>query len=128
VQGFYEFCDNNGILLPGRQGVVCAVVGCPPCRERRRRILWRRRGRPPDDDNDDDDDDDDDDGNDNDVGVTLSAGNVYYSWQAIRLTNLHGRQYTAQPYDLNTLAAFSFIFNIIYAVFFKEGGGDAGFI
>ncbi len=62
------------------------------------------------------------------VGVTLFAGNVYYSWQAIHLTNLHGRQYTAQPYGLNTPAAFSFLFNIIYVVFFQEGGGDAGFI
>ncbi len=62
------------------------------------------------------------------VGATLFVGNVYYSWQAIRLTNEHGRQYTAQPYGLNTPAAFSFVFNIIYAVFFSEGGGDAGFI
>lgn len=31
------------------------------------------------------------------VGVTLFAGNVYYSWMAIRLTNSCGRQYTAQP-------------------------------
>lgn len=41
------------------------------------------------------------------VGVTLFIGNIYYSWQAIRLTNKHGRQYTAQPYGLNTPAAFS---------------------
>jgi hypothetical protein len=87
------------------------VVGHPPRRERRRRILWRRRGRPPDDDDDDNDDDDN-----NDVGVTLFAGNVYYSWQAIPLTNLHGHQFTLQPYGLNTPAAFSFLFNIIYAV------------
>lgn len=62
------------------------------------------------------------------VGVTLFLGNVYYSWQAIRLTNKYGRQYTAQPYGLNTPAAFSFIFNIIYNIFFQSGGGDAGFI
>lgn len=41
------------------------------------------------------------------VGVTLFVGNIYYSWQAIRLTNKWGRQYTAQPYGLNTPAAFS---------------------
>ncbi len=29
---------------------------------------------------------------------------------------------------MNTSAAFSFVFNIIYAIFFQEGGGDAGFI
>jgi hypothetical protein len=49
-----------------------------------------------DDDDDDDNNDDDyeDDGDDDDdgdeVGVTLVAGNVYYSWQVIRLNNLHG--------------------------------------
>jgi hypothetical protein len=36
MQGFYEFCDNDGVLLPGRQGVVCPVVGHPPRRKRRR--------------------------------------------------------------------------------------------
>jgi hypothetical protein len=121
MQGFYEFRDNDGVLLPGRQCVVRAVVGRPPRCERRCQILWHRCGRPPDDDDDDDDDDDN-------VGVTLFAGNVCYSWQAVRLTNLHGHQYTAQPYGLNTPAAFSFVFNIIYVVFFQEGGGDAGFI
>jgi xanthine/uracil/vitamin C permease (AzgA family) len=99
------------------------VVGHPPRRERRHWILWRRHGHPPEDDDDDDNDD-----NNDDVGVTLFAGNVYYSWQAIHLTNLHGRQYTAQPYGLNTPAAFSFVFNIIYAIFFQERGGNAGFI
>lgn len=54
------------------------------------------------------------------VGVTLFAGNVFYSWQAIRLTNKHGRQYTAQPYGLNTPAAFAFVFNIMYAVYFAK--------
>lgn len=62
------------------------------------------------------------------VGITLVVGNVYYSWQAIRLTNTYGRQYTAQPYGLNTPAAFAFVFNIIYTIFFIEGGGDAAFI
>jgi AGZA family xanthine/uracil permease-like MFS transporter len=62
------------------------------------------------------------------VGVTLFLGNVYYSWQAVRLTNKYGRQYTAQPYGLNTPAAFSFIFNIIYNIFFQNGGGDEAFI
>lgn len=56
------------------------------------------------------------------VGVTLALGNIYYSWQAVRLTNKHGRQYTAQPYGLNTPAAFAFVFNIIYAVYFANVG------
>ena len=44
------------------------------------------------------------------------------------MSNHYGRQYTAQPYGLNTPAAFAFVFNIIYPVFFSNGGGDAGFI
>jgi len=65
------------------------------------------------------------------VGVTLLLGNIYYSWQAIRLTNRHGRQYTAQPYGLNTPAAFAFVFNILYAVYFSNVdniGPEAAFI
>jgi hypothetical protein len=30
------------------------------------------------------------------VGISLLVGNVYYSWQAIRLTNKFGRQYTGK--------------------------------
>ena len=64
-------------------------------------------------------------------GMTLAFGNIFYSWQAIRLTAKWGRQYTAQPYGLNTPAAFAFVFNIIYTVFFinlGDLGPDAAFI
>jgi adenine/guanine/hypoxanthine permease len=44
------------------------------------------------------------------------------------MTNKYGRQYTAQPYGLNTPGAFAFVYNIIYTVFFSEGGGDQAFI
>lgn len=54
------------------------------------------------------------------VGVTLVLGNFYYTWQAIRLTNRWGRNYTAQPYGLNTPAAFAFVFNIMYPVYFSN--------
>lgn len=47
------------------------------------------------------------------VGLTLVLGNCYYTWMGIRLTNRWGRNYTAQPYGLNTPAAFSFVFNIM---------------
>jgi AGZA family xanthine/uracil permease-like MFS transporter len=47
------------------------------------------------------------------VGMTLLLGNAYYSWMAIRLTGSCGRPYTAQPYGLNTPAAFAFVFNIM---------------
>ncbi len=73
MQGFDEFCDNDGVFLPGRQGVVRAVVGRPPRRDRRRQILWPRCGRPPDnDDNEDDDDDDNGDDNNDDAGVAVA--------------------------------------------------------
>jgi AGZA family xanthine/uracil permease-like MFS transporter len=65
------------------------------------------------------------------VGITLVIGNLYYSWQAVRLTNKWGRQYTAQPYGLNTPAAFAFVFNIIYTVYFDKVadlGPDAAFL
>jgi hypothetical protein len=51
------------------------------------------------------------------VGLTMVAGNAYYTWQAIRLTKSWGRPYTAQPYGLNTPAAFAFVFNIMCTFF-----------
>lgn len=63
------------------------------------------------------------------MGLSILIGNLYYSWQAIRLTRKWGRQYTAQPYGLNTPAAFSFIYNILAPVFFANvatlGGNEA---
>jgi len=56
------------------------------------------------------------------IGISFFLGNTYYSWQAIRLTNKHGRQYTCMPYGLNTPAAFAFVYNIIYAVYFDQLG------
>ncbi|CAB9526315.1 Inherit from COG: Xanthine uracil vitamin C permease [Seminavis robusta] len=56
------------------------------------------------------------------VGLTMILGNAYYSWQAIRLTKTWGRPYTAQPYGLNTPAAFAFVFNIMYPVYFANVG------
>jgi adenine/guanine/hypoxanthine permease len=44
------------------------------------------------------------------------------------MTNKYGRQYTAQPYGLNTPGAFAFVYNIIYTVFFAGGGGDEAFL
>jgi AGZA family xanthine/uracil permease-like MFS transporter len=44
------------------------------------------------------------------------------------MSNKYGRQYTAQPYGLNTPGAFAFVYNIMYTVFFAGGGGDEAFI
>jgi adenine/guanine/hypoxanthine permease len=62
------------------------------------------------------------------VGLSFFIGNIYYSWMAIRMTVKYKRQYTAQPYGLNTPGAFAFVYNIIYTIFFNNGGGDAAFI
>ena len=51
-------------------------------------------------------------------GIMLFLGNVYYTWQAIRLSKKYQKKYTAQPYGLNTAGGFPFIFGIIYGVFF----------
>ena len=51
-----------------------------------------------------------------------------FSLSPLSMTNKYGRQYTAQPYGLNTPGAFAFVYNIIYTVFFAEGGGDDAFI
>jgi AGZA family xanthine/uracil permease-like MFS transporter len=54
------------------------------------------------------------------VGLTLLFGNLYYSWQSIRMTKSTGHSYTAQPYGINTPAAFAFVFNIMYPVYFSS--------
>lgn len=46
-------------------------------------------------------------------GVMLFVGNAYYAFQSARLSKEKGRQYTAQPYGLNTSGAFPFIFSIL---------------
>ena len=53
------------------------------------------------------------------AGIMLFLGNVYYTWQAIRLSRKYKRAYTAQPYGLNTAGGFPFIFGIIYGVYFS---------
>ena len=53
------------------------------------------------------------------AGIMLFVGNVYYTWQAVRLANKYQKPYTAQPYGLNTAGGFPFIFGIIYGVFFS---------
>lgn len=62
------------------------------------------------------------------VGLSMVFGNVFYTWQGCRSTAHYGRQYTAQPYGINTPAAFAVIFGIMYPTFFGAGGGDAGLL
>eukprot|EP00232_Nephroselmis_pyriformis_P030957 CAMPEP_0182861686 /NCGR_PEP_ID=MMETSP0034_2-20130328/5634_1 /TAXON_ID=156128 /ORGANISM="Nephroselmis pyriformis, Strain CCMP717" /LENGTH=596 /DNA_ID=CAMNT_0024993643 /DNA_START=36 /DNA_END=1826 /DNA_ORIENTATION=+ len=58
------------------------------------------------------------------LGISLLWGNFYYAFQASRLTRVKGRQYTAQPYGINTPAAFAFVFSIIIPVFFDQLNKD----
>ena len=52
------------------------------------------------------------------IGVMLFLGNSYYAWQAIRMKKKHGgRDFTAQPYGLNTVGGFPFCFGIALAVY-----------
>jgi len=60
------------------------------------------------------------------VGLTMVIGNIFYTWQGCRATAQYNRQYTANPYGINTPAAFTVIFGVLYPTFFAEGGGDAG--
>ena len=43
------------------------------------------------------------------MGFMLFLGNVYYSYQAIRMTKKHGRPFTAQPYGINSSGGFPFV-------------------
>jgi len=53
------------------------------------------------------------------TGFMLFLGNVYYSYQAIRMTKKYGRPFTAQPYGVNGAGGFPFVFGIIYGVYFS---------
>lgn len=53
------------------------------------------------------------------TGFMLFLGNVYYSYQAIRMTRKYGRPFTAQPYGINGAGGFPFVFGIIYGVYFS---------
>jgi AGZA family xanthine/uracil permease-like MFS transporter len=47
------------------------------------------------------------------LGISLFLGNTYYSWMASRLNKQWRRPYTAQPYGINTPAAFAMVFNVM---------------
>lgn len=52
------------------------------------------------------------------MGVMLFLGNSFYAWQAIRMKNKNGgREFTAQPYGLNTVGGFPFVFGIALSVY-----------
>jgi adenine/guanine/hypoxanthine permease len=56
------------------------------------------------------------------AGIMLFVGNVYYTYQAIRMTKKFNKPFTAQPYGLNTAGGFPFVFGIIYGVYYADLG------
>jgi len=51
------------------------------------------------------------------IAVSLVAGNLFYAWQAHRLSQKWGRPVTALPFGVNTVSLFAFIFLIMGPVY-----------
>ena len=51
------------------------------------------------------------------IAVSLIAGNLFYAWQAHRLSQRTGRPVTALPFGVNTVSLFAFIFFILGPVY-----------
>jgi len=51
------------------------------------------------------------------IAVSLVAGNLFYAWQAHRLSQKTGRPVTALPFGVNTVSLFAFIFLILGPVY-----------
>lgn len=55
------------------------------------------------------------------LGVALFIGNVYYAILATRMKAMFGRDFTAQPYGVNTVGGFPFLFNIMLPIAIATG-------
>ena len=62
------------------------------------------------------------------IGIMLFLGNFYMSWMASRMKEQYGRDFTAQPYGINTVGAFPFLFGIMMPTAFGApvNGTDVG--
>ena len=58
------------------------------------------------------------------IAVSLVAGNLFYAWQARRLSQRTGQPVTALPFGVNTVSLFAFIFLILAPVYHETK--DAG--
>lgn len=94
VSLFSLFFDNLSSIL----GLAGAILGMSPGNKKLEEIVYERIVPA--------------------VGFMLFLGNVYYSYQAIRMTKKHGRPFTAQPYGINGAGGFPFVFGIMYGVYF----------
>jgi AGZA family xanthine/uracil permease-like MFS transporter len=58
------------------------------------------------------------------IAVSLVAGNLFYAWQARRLSRETGRSVTALPFGVNTVSLFAFIFFILGPVYRETHDAD----
>ena len=58
------------------------------------------------------------------IAISLVAGNLFYAWQAIRLSRQTGRPVTALPFGVNTVSLFAFILFIMGPVWRETHNAD----
>lgn len=58
------------------------------------------------------------------IAVSLVAGNLFYAWQAHRLSIKTGKPVTALPFGVNTVSLFAFIFFILGPVYHETHDAD----
>ena len=58
------------------------------------------------------------------IAVSLVAGNLFYAWQAIRLSRRTGKPVTALPFGVNTVSLIAFIFFILGPVYHETHDAD----
>jgi len=58
------------------------------------------------------------------IAVSLVAGNLFYAWQAHRLSRRTGQPVTALPFGVNTVSLFAFIFLILGPVYRETHDAD----
>src|SRR5271167_937889 len=58
------------------------------------------------------------------IAVSLVAGNLFYAWQAHRLSQRTGKPVTALPFGVNTVSLFAFIFLILGPVYHQTHDAD----
>src|SRR5277367_677076 len=58
------------------------------------------------------------------IAISLVAGNLFYAWQAHRLSQRTGQPVTALPFGVNTVSLFAFIFFILGPVYHETKDAD----
>jgi AGZA family xanthine/uracil permease-like MFS transporter len=58
------------------------------------------------------------------LALSLVAGNLFYAWQAHRISQRIGRPVTALPFGINTVSLFAFIFLIMGPVYRETHDAD----